>query len=113
MAKLPVWIHLGNIPLELFTQKGISYIASAIGNPFYMDRITASQQRLAFAKVCVELEASMEAIRSIEVEVRNGKTVHVSVEYPWMPLKCSLCGIFGHGDNTCSRKIETDRKSVV
>ena len=112
MAKLPVWIHLGNIPLELFTQKGISYIASAIGNPLYMDRITASQQRLAFAKVCVELEASMEVIRSIEVEVRNGKTVHVSVEYPWMPLKCSLCGIFGHGDNTCSRKIETVSRKV-
>ena len=82
MAKLPVWIQLGNIPLELFTQKGISYIASAIGNPLYMDRYTASQQRLAFAKVCVELGASKEVIRSIEVEERNGKKIHVSVEYP-------------------------------
>ena len=81
MTRLPVWIQLGNIPLELFTQKGISYIASAIGNPLYMDRITASQQRLAFAKVCVEIEVSMEMVRSIEVEVRNGSTVHVMVEY--------------------------------
>ena len=71
-----------------------------------MDRITASQQRLAFAKVCVELEASMEVIRSIEVEVRNGKKIHVTVEYPWMPLKCSHCGIFGHGDKTCYPKME-------
>ena len=33
MAKLPLWIHLSNIPLELFTQTGISYIASVVGNP--------------------------------------------------------------------------------
>ena len=51
MAKLPLWIHLGNILLELFTQIGISYIASTLGNPLYMDRITVNQQRLAFAKV--------------------------------------------------------------
>ena len=105
MTRLPVWIQLGNIPLELFTQKGISYIASAIGNPLYMDKITASQQRLAFAKVCVEIEATTEMIRSIEVEVKHGRTVHVMVEYPWMPLKCSNCCVFGHGDKTCATKV--------
>ena len=47
METLPIWIHLGNVPLELFTKNGLSYIASAIGNPLYMDRITATQQRLA------------------------------------------------------------------
>ena len=43
MEKLPVWIHLGNVPLELFNQKGLSYITSTSGNPLYMDRITAGQ----------------------------------------------------------------------
>ena len=112
MTRLPVWIQLGNIPLELFTQKGISYIASAIGNPLYMDRITASQQRLAFAKVCVEIEVSMEMVRSIEVEVRNGSTVHVMVEYPWMPLKCSNCCMFGHTDKTCAIKVVSNTVKV-
>ena len=42
MARLPIWLHLSNIPLELFTQRGISYIASAVRNPLYMDRITAN-----------------------------------------------------------------------
>ncbi|XVE67823.1 hypothetical protein DITRI_Ditri09bG0019400 [Diplodiscus trichospermus] len=69
MAKLPVWIQLGNIPLELFTKTGISYIVSALGNPLYMDRITANQQRLSFAKVCVEIEASMTIPDSIIVEL--------------------------------------------
>ena len=43
MKKLPVWIHLGNVPLELFTNKRLIYIASSIGNSLYMDRITVSQ----------------------------------------------------------------------
>ena len=36
MAKLPIRVHLGNIPLELFSHKGISYIISVLGNPVYM-----------------------------------------------------------------------------
>ncbi|PPD72683.1 hypothetical protein GOBAR_DD30417 [Gossypium barbadense] len=37
MDRLPVWIHLKHVPLELFTRGGLSYIASALGNPLYMD----------------------------------------------------------------------------
>ena len=102
MSKLPLWIQLSNIPLELFSQKGISYIASELGNPLYMDSITAKQQRLAYARVCVEVEASMDIPKRIEVELRDGKSVTVNVEIPWMPAKCSKCEIFGHGDKTCT-----------
>ena len=91
---------MSNVPLELFSQKGISYIASALGNPLYMDTITAKQQRLAYAKVCVEMEASMDIPSNIEVELQDCKLVIVHVKIPWMPTKCSKCGIFGHGDKT-------------
>ena len=63
---------MDNIPLELFSQKGVSYIANALGNLLYMDRITPFQQRLASARVCVEMAAAVEVLRSIEVELRNG-----------------------------------------
>ena len=43
MERLPIWVHLGNVPLELFTLDGLSYIANAIGNPLYMDKCTACQ----------------------------------------------------------------------
>ena len=95
---------MNNVPLELFTQKGISYIASMLGKSLYMDSITAKQQRLAYAKVCVEVKATMDIPSTIKVELRNGKSMTVHVEVPWMPVKCSQCGIFGHGDKTCPRK---------
>ena len=40
MKKLPIWIHLGNVPLKLFTNRGLSYIASTLSNLLYMDCIT-------------------------------------------------------------------------
>ncbi|XVE55634.1 hypothetical protein DITRI_Ditri03aG0174400 [Diplodiscus trichospermus] len=104
MYKLPVWVHLSNIPHELFTQSGISYVASALGNPLYRDRFTASEQRLAFAKVCIEIEASKDIPQAINVELRNGTIVQIYVDVPWMPMKCSHCAIFGHGDKTCTKK---------
>ena len=82
MAKLPLWIHLHKVPLELFTQKGLSYIASGIGSPMYMDKITASQQRLSFAKICVEVEAARPIPRSIEVVMKDGSRVSIIVEVP-------------------------------
>ena len=50
-----------------------------------MDRITARKNRLAFAKICVEIGASMEIPRNIEVDLGNGKYALISVEVPWYP----------------------------
>ena len=47
-----------------------------------MDRITTNQQCLAYVKVCVEVEASLDIPRSIEVELRDGTFVSVSMDIP-------------------------------
>ena len=85
MEKLPIWVQLGNVPLELFTQDGLSYIASAIGNPLYMDKFMSGQSRLSFAKVCVEIEAAFDIPRYIDVQMCDDSYVSVSVEVPWFP----------------------------
>ena len=106
-------MHLGNVPLELFTAEGLSYIASAIGNPLYMDKFTASRSRLAFAKICVEMEAASTIPRFIDVKMRDGSYVSVSVDVPWFPHKCSKCSIFGHTDKVCTKKAEIPVKVWV
>ena len=102
MRKLPVWIHLGNVSLELFTEKRAKLHCKC--NPLYMDRITAVQQRLAYAKICVEIEASKNIPKRIEVELGNGSVISISVEVLWLPPKCSRCCIFGHVDKSCPCK---------
>ncbi|KAJ8759784.1 hypothetical protein K2173_009885 [Erythroxylum novogranatense] len=104
LHKIPVWFHLRNVPLELYSSTGLSYIASAIGVPLYMDSITASQSRLAYAKVCVEIDASIAVPKTIDVILRNGSVCSVWVEIPWLPLKCAQCKTFGHDEKGCSKK---------
>ncbi|KAK5820342.1 hypothetical protein PVK06_025389 [Gossypium arboreum] len=84
MNQIPVWGHLSNIPLELFTSKGLSYIASALGNPLYM-----------YAKVCFEMNANLVVPRFVEVELQDGSVAFIIVEMPWMPHRCLQCNVFG------------------
>ncbi|XVE75051.1 hypothetical protein DITRI_Ditri12bG0066400 [Diplodiscus trichospermus] len=113
LAKIPIWLHLRNVPLELFTRSGLSYIASAVGIPLYMDRITTSYQRLAYAKVCVEIKVSSEIPSSIEVRMKDGSPVSISMEVPWHQQRCKNCSLFGHSPNTCQRKAATITKAWV
>ncbi|GAV92256.1 DUF4283 domain-containing protein, partial [Cephalotus follicularis] len=54
-TSIPVWVKLTNVPPELWTRPGLSYIASALGVPLCMDAATAAGNRLSFARVCVEM----------------------------------------------------------
>ncbi|KAF2300612.1 hypothetical protein GH714_014496 [Hevea brasiliensis] len=72
-SKIPVWIKLMGIPMEYMTMQGLSYIASAVGKPLYVDRATASMSTIAFAKVCVEISIEDKIMEDISVMmmVRN------------------------------------------
>ncbi|KAK8665140.1 hypothetical protein V6N13_005315 [Hibiscus sabdariffa] len=63
-------------------ERGLSYIASAIGIPLYMDSVAASKQRLAYAKVCVEISIDSKLPRSVKVLLRNGSSAWVDVDTP-------------------------------
>ncbi|KAE8736475.1 acyl-CoA synthetase family member 3 [Hibiscus syriacus] len=53
LAKMSVWVQFFNVHLELLSKKMLSYIASALGVPLYMDTITAFKECLEFAKAQV------------------------------------------------------------
>ncbi|KAK8576910.1 hypothetical protein V6N13_121909 [Hibiscus sabdariffa] len=108
MEKLPVWVHLSCVPLELFTGIGLSYIASALGNPLYMDSISANRQQLAYAKVCVEVSANFQIPKFINVKLRDGTIGSIDVEVPWFPLRTKCC-LFGHIDKFCDHKKTTQQ----
>ncbi|KAF8030097.1 hypothetical protein BT93_E2505 [Corymbia citriodora subsp. variegata] len=94
-VKVPVWIRLRNIPLALWTKRGISGIASLIGHPLYVDQNTEQKKFLAYARVCVELRATDSRRDTVKVCLK-GATRMVSIEYEWRPISCVRCGTFGH-----------------
>ncbi|KAF8041857.1 hypothetical protein BT93_A0449 [Corymbia citriodora subsp. variegata] len=98
-SKVPVWIRLRNIPFTLWSSRGISGIASVIGNPLYVDQNTEQLKMLSYARVCVELDAADTRNDHVIVE-SSGVTCRVEVEYEWRPISCTKCGTFGHRCNT-------------
>ncbi|PKI40699.1 hypothetical protein CRG98_038954 [Punica granatum] len=107
---MPVWVQLRRIPLQYFHPKGISYLASAIGKPLYMDRATALCSRLDYAKVCVEVDVEKEIQNVLNVDLGNECKLEVLVDTPWLPEKCARCKVFGHN---CSSTPETAPPEVT
>ncbi|KAE8654001.1 COP9 signalosome complex subunit 4-like [Hibiscus syriacus] len=101
LSRLPLWVHLFNIPLELYSKEGLSYIASALGEPISMDSITASKYRLEYARVCIEIGAKDDLPESVEVMLANGSKTTIYVDIPWFPNRCRRFNTFGHSDKGC------------
>ncbi|XVE48638.1 hypothetical protein DITRI_Ditri01bG0017900 [Diplodiscus trichospermus] len=104
LSRIPLWIHLRNVPLELFNKKGLNYIASTIGTPLYMDHVTTCHQRLAYAKLCVEVNVDANVPRFVDVKMKNRNLVSIAVEILWHPKKCSHYLKFGLTNKACPKK---------
>ena len=75
VKSIPIWVNLFNIPLEYWNPEGISYIASFIGKPIHVDRVTSSGRRISFARVCIEVFAEDDFIlHHVPHEPRQNKT---------------------------------------
>ncbi|KAE8681719.1 hypothetical protein F3Y22_tig00111310pilonHSYRG00062 [Hibiscus syriacus] len=87
LSSLPIWDHLHNVPLELYSRLGLSYIGSAIGIPLSMDTVTAAKTHLEYAKLCIEIGANDTISKYVEVELKDGAKVSIKVKVPWMPAR--------------------------
>ncbi|GJR17132.1 RNA-directed DNA polymerase, eukaryota, reverse transcriptase zinc-binding domain protein [Tanacetum coccineum] len=113
-CKIPIWIRLLNVPLEAWSVRGISALASRLGRPIKMDQITTDicktgTGRLGYARVLIKIRVEDEFIDKIEVnyvdEMKKVKsTKWVRVEYTWKPDRCSHCKVFGHSVMRCDAK---------
>nr|GEX34492.1 hypothetical protein [Tanacetum cinerariifolium] len=95
LNKLPQWVKLRNLPLEAWTSKGISAVASRLGNPLIMDQTTtqickAGYGRLGFARVLIDVEAEKRLPDKIDTiyKKRDGLVTakkSVDINYDWSP----------------------------
>ncbi|KAL2237643.1 UNVERIFIED_CONTAM: hypothetical protein Sindi_0956000 [Sesamum indicum] len=104
-TQVPVWIKLRHLPVELWTDEGLSTVASGVGKPLYPDAITRACTRLDFARVCVMLDVTSNLLKHIIImtpdEDGGESPCKVDVEYEWLPQKCQRCMTMGHSDKEC------------
>ncbi|KAL0302795.1 UNVERIFIED_CONTAM: hypothetical protein Sangu_3077500 [Sesamum angustifolium] len=117
-TQVPVWIRLRHLPVEFWTDEGLSTVASGVGRPLYQDTITRACTRLDFARVCVMLDISSTLPKHLIIMMprEDGTEVpcKVEVEYEWVPPKCKNCMSLGHSTSACpdDRKIDKPPVSV-
>ncbi|KAG5235270.1 DUF4283 domain-containing protein [Salix suchowensis] len=68
IARIPVWIRLKGLPLPLWTKQGLSLAASMVGTPLSCDEPTISCSRLDYARLCIELNASLPFVHQFEID---------------------------------------------
>ncbi|PWA44146.1 hypothetical protein CTI12_AA527300 [Artemisia annua] len=92
----------------------LSRIASRIGTPIIMDKITSSMcerefGRANFARVLVEVDAVKGLLGCVEVCYKSlGRSMSLDVEYAWTPPLCSHCKVFGHSFEACTKRELTE-----
>jgi len=109
VTKFPVWIQLPDLPLDCWNVRALSKITSRIGKPISTDKMTRTKERLSFARVMVEVDASKEPVKSVEISLPTGVVYHQTVVYEFMPKYCIKCKTCGHGEEDC-KKVSEGRK---
>ncbi|KAL2224834.1 UNVERIFIED_CONTAM: hypothetical protein Sindi_2937200 [Sesamum indicum] len=104
-TQVPVWIKLRHLPVEFWTEEGLSTVASGVGKPLYLDAITRACTRLDFARVCVMVDVTSNLPKHIIImnpdEDGGESPCKVDVEYEWLPQKCKSCMTLGHSAKDC------------
>ncbi|XP_022019349.1 uncharacterized protein LOC110919385 [Helianthus annuus] len=120
---VPVWIKLHNVPLAVYTDEGLSLLASKLGVPKRLDAYKADMcaenwGRTSFARAMIEVSADNELKEYIVLAIpkldEEGYLMEkVKVEYEWKPLRCAACCLFGHSDATCPTSATLKPKQVT
>ncbi|GKC42552.1 zinc knuckle CX2CX4HX4C containing protein [Tanacetum coccineum] len=113
----PLFVHKWEAGMDMEKlEPGISRIASRVGNPIIMDRITTSMckkgyGRAIYARVLIEVDASKELVENVEVCYKSlGKSLNLRVEYTWKPPLCTNCRVFGHEFKGCKNRELTEEE---
>ncbi|KAJ9544054.1 hypothetical protein OSB04_023761 [Centaurea solstitialis] len=109
--KVPLWVNIFGLPLDVWDFEIISYIASVVGEPISVDRYTEEMcdtkaGRANFARVLVNASADYELPTEIDAIIL-GKLRKFRTEFLWKPKRCSFCKVFGHDLTSCSFRPRT------
>lgn len=100
---LPISVHLPDLDFRLWDAESIGRITSAIGHRRFVDDATADRERLAYARVCVEITPECSFPSKVNILLGN-KWIEQSIHYEWKPYSCGGCNSFDHAASSCTKK---------
>lgn len=98
---MPLLVTIKNVPHSMFSWKGLSFIASPVGEPIRLHQETQLVTNFEEAKIFVDVDLSKSLPKSYYFNIKGEGEKHVTFEYPWLPKRCGCCKKWGHSDNEC------------
>ena len=103
MKSIPLWVTLKNVPPTMFTDKGLEFLASAVGKPIRLHPKTEACEHFDEAQILVEADLTKVLPREYHLsgEEEGELDVVITYGYPWLPPRCSSCQKWGHMKDAC------------
>lgn len=101
ITSMPMWIKIMKVPHSMFSWEGLGFLASKVGKPTRLHPETETCKNFDEAKVFVEVDLMKTLPNSFAFELQKGIEAVVDYEYPWLPPRCTKCGIWGHFEDAC------------
>lgn len=86
LHKVLIWVSLPGLPFQYWSSKSFNIIGSMLDKPLYIDSYTKSRERLAYDRLCIEIDASEPLQDVVIIEKENGKELTHKVLYEWKLL---------------------------
>lgn len=83
--KIPVWIRL-RYWISNMGKAALKIIVGMVGKPLKADKATTNKERLAFARVLVEISLNQKYPTSVLFENEWGEIIEQDVKYEWKPI---------------------------
>lgn len=106
IKSVPIWVHMHQIPLILWTLEGINWLACHIGKHICLDENTEKMRRFEYAKALMEISPGYELPNNIPIQGLSDAFLDVIVKYDWTPQICTICRPFGHQTLECTSKMK-------
>ncbi|XP_041999839.1 uncharacterized protein LOC121749325 [Salvia splendens] len=95
-----VWCNLLGLPINLFEKSALFAIGGMLGTYIQIGHATATQTRLSYARICVEIDISKPPIEEIIVDMMGREMVQ-KIIWDKIPMYCRECRHVGHASSTC------------
>lgn len=88
VEKVLVWVQFLGLPLSFWTPQILGKIASYLGKPLATDKLTGRRDRLAFARVLIDIKVTDELEYDVPVTEEEVNFLQ-EVVYEWLLVRCS------------------------
>lgn len=103
MKSIQLWVTLTDVPLSMFTDKGLEFLSSAVGRPKRLHPKTEACVSFDEAQILVEADLTKDLPKEYVFtgEEEGELDAVVKYSYPWLPPRCSCSEKWGHSKDSC------------